>query len=210
MANQGYTYAQLEALWIQAGGSKATAPVAAAVAEAESGGQSAAQSANPDGGTNVGLWQLDTPGGGGAGFTVAQLQDPTTNAAAAVKASRNGADWSSWETFVNGAYKAFLSPGTTPASNIPAPSATAAQAGAAAAGATTCLIGFNTPSVLGLGGSTVCILSRAQMRNIVGSVLIVSGGLLVLAGAVLVVGVGLGQSRVTAAAGRLGRVVTAA
>ena len=58
-----FSYAQLEGLWVNAGGDPAKAPVAAAVGEAESSGSATAQSSNPDGGTNVGIWQLDTPGG---------------------------------------------------------------------------------------------------------------------------------------------------
>lgn len=93
-----YTSTELQQLWTSAGGSSAKASVAACIALAESSGNPKATSSNPDGGTNVGLWQLDTPGGGGAGYTVAQLQDPATNAKAAVAASSNGTNWSTWST----------------------------------------------------------------------------------------------------------------
>ena len=108
-----YSYAQLEGLWIQAGGNKALAPLAAAIAMAESSGRETVTSSNPDGGTNVGPWQLDTKGKG-AGYTVAQLSDGLTNARVTVKASNNGTDWSAWETYVTGAYKRFLQ-GSVPA-----------------------------------------------------------------------------------------------
>jgi hypothetical protein len=62
-----------------AGWSGGDAVTATAVVLAESGGDAAAVSRNPDGGTNVGFFQLDTPGGKGAGYTVAQLQDPALN-----------------------------------------------------------------------------------------------------------------------------------
>lgn len=104
-----YTFAQLETVWINAGGSSVEAPIAAAVAMAESSGNAAVTSGNPDGGTNVGLWQLDTPGGKGAGYSVSQLQDPETNAKVAIAGSNNGKDWSAWETYVTGAYRQFLS-----------------------------------------------------------------------------------------------------
>jgi hypothetical protein len=107
MAGQTLTLAQLEALWIKEGGPASTAPVAAAVAMAESSGRTAVTSSNPDGGTNVGPWQLDTSGKG-AGYTVAQLQDPATNARITVQATNGGRDWSAWETYVTGAYTAFL------------------------------------------------------------------------------------------------------
>jgi hypothetical protein len=102
-----FTYAQLEQLWTRNGGSALTAPVAAAIAMAESSGQSGVTSSNPDGGVNVGPWQLDTRGVG-AGYSVAQLQNPNTNARLAVKGSDNGGNWSPWATFASGAYKKFL------------------------------------------------------------------------------------------------------
>lgn len=101
------TYAQLEQLWISNGGNRAAAPIAAAVAMAESGGRSDVTSSNPDGGTNVGPWQLDTRGVG-AGYSVAALQNPDTNAKLAIKGSGDGHDWGAWATWVSGAYKQFL------------------------------------------------------------------------------------------------------
>lgn len=91
-----FTEAQVAQLWTSNGGGQATAGFAAKVAMAESGGQAAVTSGNPDGGTNVGLFQLDTPGGVGAGHSVAQLQDPNLNTQITIMATRNGTDWSSW------------------------------------------------------------------------------------------------------------------
>ncbi len=54
-------------------------------------------SSNPDGGTNVGLWQLGTEGVG-AGYSVSELQNALTNARITVRATRNGTDWSQWAT----------------------------------------------------------------------------------------------------------------
>lgn len=85
-------------LWIAQGGNPAKASIAACIVSHESGGNAAAESANPDGGTNVGLYQLDTPGGKGAGYTVDQLKDPVLNTRVAIKASNNGNDWSAWAT----------------------------------------------------------------------------------------------------------------
>lgn len=98
---------QLYALARKAGLPPARAVTAAAVAMAESSGRTAETSSNPDGGTNVGLWQLDTKGKG-AGYSVAQLQDPATNAQVMAKGSSNGTDWSAWETYVTGAYQQFV------------------------------------------------------------------------------------------------------
>lgn len=174
MAN--YTYAQLEGIWIQAGGSSATAPLAAAIAEAESAGSATVTSANPDGGTNVGLWQLDTLGVGN-GYSVAQLQDPATNAAVAVNGSSNGANWSSWETFANGAYKAFLSSSTTPdTSSIPAATTTAATLTSAASTGTSCALSVPIAG---------CILPKSALRGIVGGLCIGAAGIIGLAAAVI-------------------------
>jgi len=92
---QTLTPAQIIALWIKAGGSITSAPMALARALAESSGQTAVTSGNPDGGTNVGMWQLDTRGVG-SGYSVSQLQNPLTNAQITVKATGNGANWSQW------------------------------------------------------------------------------------------------------------------
>lgn len=94
----GYSNAALQNLWKMAGGNPSAAAVAACIAQHESGGNAGVTSGNPDGGTNVGLWQLDTPGGKGAGYSVAQLQNALTNARVAVAGSSNGADWSAWAT----------------------------------------------------------------------------------------------------------------
>jgi hypothetical protein len=104
-----YDHAGLEQLWKANGGSSATANLAAAIAQAESSGQAGATSANPDGGTNVGLWQLDTKGVG-AGYTVDQLKDPNTNARITIMATNNGTSWGPWATFHSGAYQKFMGP----------------------------------------------------------------------------------------------------
>lgn len=95
---QQLTAGQVKSLWIMAGGSPAAADTAVCIASHESSFNASVTSGNPDGGTNVGLWQLDTPGGKGAGYSIAQLQDPLTNARVAVAGSSNGTDWSAWAT----------------------------------------------------------------------------------------------------------------
>lgn len=193
-----YTYSQLEGLWINAGGSKASAPIAAAVAEAESSGNSDATSSNPDGGTNVGLWQLDTPGGVGAGYTVDQLKDPATNAKVAVKGSNSGASWGEWATYASGAYKAFLNGGTTPDTNVPGSSASSASStGGSTLGNTgSCVISIPNinpvPSwVPVLGTSTgACLLSKSQARGLIGGVFLAGGAVVGMVG-VLIVSAGM-------------------
>jgi hypothetical protein len=100
-----YDLISLEQLWVSQGGSGQTAFEAANVAMAESSGNARVTSGNPDGGTNVGLWQLDTKGVG-AGYTVEQLQDPATNARLTIMHSANGTNWSQWadSVVVGGVY----------------------------------------------------------------------------------------------------------
>jgi len=92
-----FTHADLVKLWTSNGGDPAAANNAACHAIQESSGEPAVTSPNPDGGTNVGLWQLDTLGKG-AGYTIAQLQDPGWNARITIMATSNGRDWSAWAT----------------------------------------------------------------------------------------------------------------
>jgi hypothetical protein len=92
-----YDMSSLEALWEQAGGSPSTAVNAACHGMQESSGNPGSSSPNPDGGTNYGLWQLDTRGKG-AGYSPGQLEDPLTNARITVAATGDGTNWSSWAT----------------------------------------------------------------------------------------------------------------
>lgn len=104
------TYAQLEGLWIKAGGNKGMAPVMAAIGEVESGGRTDAL--NPSGAT--GIWQLEWPLYANivpGATSQAALEDPLTNARAAVKLSQNNPsvspgspvydNWIEWETPLN-------------------------------------------------------------------------------------------------------------
>jgi Lysozyme like domain len=186
-----YTYAQLMGLWINNGGARAKAPLAAAIAEAESSGWSGVTSDNPDGGTNVGLWQLDTKGKG-AGHSLTQLTDPAVNARVAVAGSSNGQDWSAWETFTSGAYRRFLSPRTTPQTDVPTsgptstgkpgkPSACAWQIGWGGIPGSSFLM-----DIFGGGGNVgageVCVISKTQARALLGATLMGLGGAVVAVG----------------------------
>lgn len=92
-----FTNSELQALWVAAGGNSGKAAIAACIASHESSGNPFAESPNPDGGINVGLWQLDTKGVG-SGLTVGQLKVPIINARRAVQGSANGTNWSHWST----------------------------------------------------------------------------------------------------------------
>jgi len=89
-SSKGMTYADVENIWIQAGGNPQAAAMAAAVADASSGLNPASSRSNPDGSQSIGLW-LIPKNGMPAGST-----DPMANARAAVQLSQNGTDWSQW------------------------------------------------------------------------------------------------------------------
>ena len=135
-----YSYAQLEGLWVRAGGPAKLAPLMAAIAMAESSGDSNAH--NPSGAT--GLWQiLGNPFPGNA-------FDPLTNARMAV------AKWKSqglgaWVTFTSGAYKKFLQGGVAPSGSASAtvPGRTPPPGGAGGGG------------LLGVPGDVVSFFSGA-------------------------------------------------
>lgn len=101
-----YSYAQLEGLWTGAGGSKALAPLMAAIALAESGGNPDAR--NPSGAT--GLWQIL-----GAVNTSDQsrLTDPQINAHEALL-KYNSQGLKAWATYTSGAYRKYLKGGVPP------------------------------------------------------------------------------------------------
>lgn len=102
-----YTFAQLEGLWIQNGGGRAAAPVAAAIALAESGGNPNATNYNSNGSIDRGLWQVNSTHG------TQSTYDINGNTRAAISISSNGSNWSPWTTFTSGAYRSFLPASTT-------------------------------------------------------------------------------------------------
>lgn len=85
-----YTFDQLKALWISAGGNATAAAVAAAVALAESGGNPNAFNGNGGRSQDRGLWQINSVHGAQSTF------DPMANARAAVAISNNGSNWKPW------------------------------------------------------------------------------------------------------------------
>lgn len=90
-----YGYAQLQKLWVQAGGSKRLAPLMAAIALAESNGNE--KIVNSIGAS--GLWQIHPQEPGSL--------NALTNARQAVRKYRTQG-LGAWEAYTNGHYKAFL------------------------------------------------------------------------------------------------------
>jgi Transglycosylase SLT domain len=113
-----YSYAQLEDLWIQAGGPKDKAALMAAIAEAESSGNS--QAKNPSGAS--GLWQILGDPFPGDPFNA------QTNAKMAV-AKYHEQGLGAWETYTSGAYKEYLKGGVSPGGVKPAGAQTTASTG---------------------------------------------------------------------------------
>jgi hypothetical protein len=81
-----YSFGALEHIWTAVGGSGKTASHAACIAEHESGGNPNAISPTND----WGLWQIHNGG--------PRMLNPAANAAAAVRMSHNGTNWSAWTT----------------------------------------------------------------------------------------------------------------
>ena len=106
---------QLGSLALWAGCSKAQAPIAAAIAAAESGGNPGAQGdiSLMDGtwDWSQGLWQIrglrSERGSGGLRDSLANA-DPEKNAQAMYTISSGCTDWTPWSTFVSGAYLPYL------------------------------------------------------------------------------------------------------
>lgn len=125
MAGPSYTHAQLEELWILAGGGNAYADTAAAIAEAESGGCQYAKAGPTDDRpvkvctyrattkeNSYGLWQINR--NAHPQYSAASLYVALGNAHAAVAVSSGGTNFGPWSTYMNGAYKAHLQSGGTP------------------------------------------------------------------------------------------------
>jgi hypothetical protein len=211
-----YTYAQLEGLWINAGGPKAVAAVAAAIALAESDGCSTALNPTDNGGTqsSFGLWQISN---GTHNPSAANIYNGAVNAKLAVaKYKGAGNKFTPWGTYASGAYKQFLNGGTTPDTSVPTanggPAAAGGGAAADAAGPTSaeltsakaggCMVQLPQGKLFLYFGPQVggqCLFSYAEARGVVGAVMLASGSVIMGTGLLLLGAYGLRS----AGAGRL-------
>lgn len=201
-----YSYAQLEGLWNQAGGNPSLAPTMAAIAEAESSGNSTAVNHNSNGTTDEGLWQINTVWGS------LQTFDPLGNAKAAVHI-QGAQGLSAWSTYNSGAYKQFMNGATTPDTNTGGSggSGTVDNTGEIAASqAAECIIALpnvdaasNLPLIGGLFPSTsVCLFSKSQARAVLGGLMMIGAGVVgIVAVGVLVKSISSGNTGVHRAAG---------
>jgi hypothetical protein len=127
------TFAQLRALWLEAGGAPSLADTMAAIALAESSGnpdainpeacRAAAHDCDPctlsnTGDYSIGLWQINYYGGlfesrKDAYGCPGELWTPIKNARAAVDIADGGHGLSAWTTFTSGAYRQYLGVGAS-------------------------------------------------------------------------------------------------
>jgi hypothetical protein len=118
--HQWLDYAQLEGLWITAGGEAALAPTMAAIALAESGGNPNATNPTDNGGrqTSWGLWQISD---GTHNQPVPNILDPLVNAQQAVAKWRDQG-LTAWGTYDSGAWRRYyLNPAPAPIPWNPTP-----------------------------------------------------------------------------------------
>lgn len=90
----------------RAGFSDNTAPLAAAVAMAESGGNPAARNVNVDGSVDRGLFQINARWH--PEVSDACAFNPECAARAAYRISNQGTNWNQWSAYKNGSYRQFL------------------------------------------------------------------------------------------------------
>jgi hypothetical protein len=203
-----YSYSQLEGLWVNAGGSKALAPLMAAIAEAESGGNPAAENTTDNGGaqTSWGLWQISN---GTHAEPVPNILSPTVNAQQAV-AKYQSQGLGAWGTYTSGAYKAFINNGTTPDTSVSSAGATATLDSSTTN--TDCAISF--PG-LDLGVTSIgsgCLVTYGTERAIISGLILGAAGLLALVGFVILAASALGSTpagRIAESVTPVGRVVSA-
>lgn len=204
MASSRLSYQAIESLWTSAGGSKALAPVMAAIAIAESGGRPSAHNGNAStGDDSYGLWQINYFGSMRAGRSkefgspASLLASPAAQARAAV-AIYHQQGLKAWSTYSSGAYRTYLNGKDVPAgggSDVSGGSSggkTDASFNATPASYKddpTCLFGLDLPVA---GG--VCILSKGQARAILGSLLIGAGGIVAAGGLIILAAYGLKSS----------------
>jgi len=119
-----YSYGQLEGYWNAAGGPPRLAPVAAAIALAESRGKPNEVNPTDNGGkqSSYGLWQISN---GTHSPPNPNWADPLENARLAVAKWQAGG-WKPWGTWASGEYRQFLQKGVAP---VPPHGDTGGQAG---------------------------------------------------------------------------------
>jgi hypothetical protein len=181
---QHYTFAQLEALWIQAGGDRASAPVMAAIALAESSGNPAAiNDKNSDGSVDRGLWQINS-----SNVNSVSMFNPTENAKEAVKI-KNSQGLKAWVTYTSGEYRKFLG-SAAPDNNLPSGSTSTATPADSLTGDIGSAIGQ------GLGQAFQALFQPLISTLIWGGEILFGIGIMVAGLAIFVINTGPGKSAI--------------
>lgn len=192
-----YSFDQLKQIWIDNGGNTQYASIAAAVALAESGGNSSSISPTNSNGTNdQGLWQISRHG------IDPSLQDPNLNARIAIQMSNNGTNWGPWSTAYNdgrgggGRYGGPKNPQyfgpSSPFWKYLRGTGAAVPTGSAypnTLASTSTQTGNDDDCLwkLGIGPVKGCIINRSQGRAVGGVLLMTAGGLIATVGVILLV-----------------------
>jgi hypothetical protein len=208
----GLSYAQVEQLWTQNGGPAGWAPLMAAIAMAESGGNTQALNNTPaTGDYSVGLWQINYYNGMLAGRTAsygspqALLADPNKQAKAAISLfGQNGSGLGNWQG--DAAWKAWRAAGAPqqPSAatveswgvSLGGASTEGLPAGSATTDSTTTSSTSGTggdPRTCGAKGGGVDILfghigTACQLKALTAGLLIGLGGAVMMIGVVVLVG----------------------
>lgn len=171
---------------MQGGGDSALAPLMAAIALAESGGQTNALNPSDNGGkqSSFGLWQIST---GTHTPPDPNWSDPVVNARLAVgKYKSQGLK--AWGTYTSGAYKRFLANGVpaTPYTSGGTQGQISEVGDSGTGNDNTCAWNVSLP----VAGNS-CILSKTMVRNLLGGIVIAGGVVVILTGTVLLLAYGL-------------------
>lgn len=202
-----YSYSQIEGFWDNAGGPKKDDALMAAIAEAESGGNSDALNPSDNGGTqsSFGLWQISN---GTHTPPAPNWNNPNENARLAV-AKFNSQGLTAWGTYDSGAYKQYLQ-GGVPANPGGGAGGSSSSNGGTSASLTSNPLTGCPPFMLDPTGSILCGV-RQWIGNGVGILanpvdaaervgLVVLGALLLLIG-VAILGFGPARTILQSSAG---------
>jgi len=182
------SYAQLKGLWLR--GSEGTryhtaawATLMAAIAEAESGGNTDALNPSDNNGTqsSFGLWQISN---GTHAAPSPNWADPSEQVRLAIgKLDSQGV--TAWGTYDSGAYKAYMNGATAPDPNIPG-NPTGQQAQLTAAQQIDCLMqnpfNISVPDVGQIAGGPQCLITKSNARAFIGAGLMGAGIIIALPG----------------------------
>lgn len=200
-----YSFSQIQQLWLNNGGDPRYASIMAAIAEAESGGQTNVLNNTPaTGDYSVGLWQINYYGNLLNGRTAefgspeSLAADPNAQAKAAITLQTANPGLTDWQG--DAAWKQWQADGSPVPWSVPpgmtggggsGPGNTdtltsATTSGGSSTGCSGCAVGL--PSVLGIGGG--CLISHCNLKALKGGLLIIGGGAIFTVGALVLVAYG--------------------